>query len=443
MKLATKMVAGRGVPTAAHVTHLECPEDFAVHPFPDAVPELKPDASNRDRKCRKVKLLLAPIVQRACALIYVKYPNASLWQVLPMFRDSGWDAYARKVSTWSAKREADAALEAEELLAKQYQVLNTSNARKLTSIEEAVTIIDDKLDQIIAGGEQLQEKDNIIAGQRAANEQVSASLLAAQLENCQLRERLAIAEERLAATQITDAGRVGPGSAPGTQDPSPLAEILAQASSPVQFTMLPIVPAHLPQGTELPPPPPSPSTPAAGMAWSTATSQTLNFQSTSADKFAGFGRAWFLPMAAGRLSVAEGIDAQPVKPAKKLGAWIAAGNPGKSKDKVTKQFQKYKKLVSYVLEKQHAITGEGSDATRAVAAFLRMDTIDEGKAYTTLNAYFKAMLETPRPKQPCPCGHLIPTTTKAKMKPCTKCTRELCGKCMREWATAHECEQSA
>lgn len=101
-----------------------------------------------------------------------------------------------------------------------------------TSIEEAVTILDDKLDQIIAGGEQL------------------------------------------------------------------------------------------PQGTELPAPPSS-STPTPGMAWSTATSQTLNFQSTAADKFAGFGRAWFLPMTAGGLSVAEGIEAQKVKPAKKLGAWIA------------------------------------------------------------------------------------------------------------------------
>jgi len=175
------------------------------------------------------------------------------------------------------------------------------------------------------------------------------------------------------------------------------------------------------------------------MAWSTATSQTLNFQSTAADKFAGFGRAWFLPMTAGGLSVAEGIEAQKVRPAKKLGAWIAAGNPGEKKDAVTKQFQKYKKLVSYVLEKQNATTGVGSDADRAVAAFLRMDSIDEGKAYPTLNLHFGNMLTKKFPTKPCPCGHPISTTTKAKMKRCTKCRRELCGKCMKGWGTAHEC----
>ena len=110
---------------------------------------------------------------------------------------------------------------------------------------------------------------------------------------------------------------------------------------------------------------------------------------------------------------------------------------------VTKQFQKCKKLVSHVLEKQHATTGEGSDATRAVAAFLRMDAIDEGKAHQTLNACFKAQLETKRPTMSCPCSHPISTTTKATMKTCTKCRRELCAKCVSVWATAHECEHSA
>ena len=82
-----------------------------------------------------------------------------------MFRDPMWDEQARKVSAlaWTAKREADAALRAEELLAKQCQVLNTSNASKLTSIEEAVTNIEGKIDQLIAGSDQLQEKYNITA----------------------------------------------------------------------------------------------------------------------------------------------------------------------------------------------------------------------------------------------------------------------------------------
>ena len=447
MKLATKLVAGRGVPTTANVIHLQYPHDFVVPPFPDAVPELAPDASNRDRKVRDLKLLLARIVMRVCALIYVKYPNASLWRVLAMFRDPRWDEYARKVSAWTAKREADEALRAEELLAKQYQVLNTSNASKLTSIEESVTIIDGKLDRLIANGdEQLQEKDNIIASQRATNDQVSASLLAAQFETAQLRERLAIAEERLAATQIPDADRVGSRSAPSVQDPRPLEEIIAQASSPVQFqmpSMGPVIRAHLPGGAAALPvlPLSSTSTP-PGKAWSTAIDQNISFQSKAVDKFAAFGRAWFLPRTGG-VSVAEGIDGQEVTTKKKLGAWIDAGKPGQSKGKITKQFQKYKKLVSHVLDKQNASSGQGSDAVRAVAAFMRMDTRDEGKAYETLNGYFMAIIQVKAPTKPCLCGSPVSMTTTATKKTCKKCARELCAKCMKEWLQGHGCEQSA
>ena len=134
--------------------------------------------------------------------------------------------------------------------------------------------------------------------QRATSEQVSASLLATRFENCQLRERMAAMEERMAAMQITDTGRVGPGSAPGAQMGlgmiPPISEMLAQARSPVQFdvpAMQPTVQTQLPGGTGLPPVPPAP-----GIAWSTASGAMLGFQAKSPDEFAAFGRCWFLPL---------------------------------------------------------------------------------------------------------------------------------------------------
>ena len=88
--------------------------------------------------------------------------------------------------------------------------------------------------------------------------------------------------------------------------------------------------------------------------------------------------------------MAKGIEAQEVKTSRKLGAWTDAGKPGGEKRKIVKQFQKFTKLVDHVLKSQNATTGEGSDATRAVTAFMRMDTIDEGKAYATLNKWRRA-----------------------------------------------------
>ena len=421
---AMKLSDGHRATPSCCPFHLQYKDDFEVRPFAGfdkgAVDNV------RDKKTKELLDILTPVMMRTGALLYHRYPGATVWTKLSMFKHANFPAYADKVCAWVEIQKTSEVTVAEAALAEHHVTLNRGLGSMMTGVGDKVDRLIDVLAKLISDGpnEDLTKLSEALDTALATNAKL-VEVNASQQRTILWQQDMTTQHAAQCAAELAQADHDATRPAGG----GPALSVRAQPPA----TSLPAM--------SLPAMPMPVTTGALGQEWWRYRDGDEKL-ATFDDKGKGMYSTWGGRFRAKTLRFAGKSLAEALDEAGSVSNYLGVKGNKKGAGTHRRQFEKAIKADKYVLDHFRATNAvHMSKDELAADCYVRADEHFK-TAYPTMNRWYVECVQDKKQKVACgrvSCGAAFVVSSTTRAKKCSKCGSSVCAKCGALWAEGHKC----